>query len=471
MTAAFGFSGSGTLRSDAFAIWRAGVDAVDSARLVREVVRADGRNVELCGHRIDLSGSGRICVVGGGKAGAGMARGLEEALGPELVSEKLSGWLNVPADCVASQRSIHLHAGRPAGVNEPTDAGVAGSERMLELVGGLTPDDLCVVLLSGGASALLPAPAAGISLADKQAVTRLLARAGADIRELNCVRKHLSRIKGGRLAQACRAETLVGLIISDIVGDPLDIIGSGPTVPDPSSDADALAVLRKYDPGLGQTPPAVIEHLERRSDAPPNRPAGPQVFNYVIGNNRVALEASAAEAQRRGYEVVGVDENVEGVAADVGRELARRCRELSGAARREPRPPGVNGYKQCILSGGEPVVRLTKTERPQKGGRNQELALAAVVECWSAGMAGICLLSGGTDGEDGPTDAAGAVADDAIIRDAKQRGLEPAAYLADHNSYAFFEQVGGLLKTGPTHTNVMDVRVGLVNGQWLMVDG
>ena len=453
MTAAFGVSDTGNLRADALAIWRAGVDAVDSSRLVRNVIRAEGPVVDICGHRCDLSGGGRICVVGGGKAGAGMASGLEQALGADLVSEKVSGWLNVPADCAAPLSAIHLHSGRPAGVNEPTAEGVAGSERMLEMVAGLRSEDVCVVLLSGGASALLPAPVNDISLADKQDVTRLLSRAGADIRELNCVRKHLSRIKGGRLAQACRAGTLIALIISDIVGDPLDIIGSGPTVPDPSTAADALAVLQKYDPGGRDTPAPVVEYLTQRSSADSAPAAGPRVFNHVIGNNRVALDAAAAEAQRRGYDVVAIDSDVEGEAADVGRDLARRCRELSADSA---------AHKRCILSGGEPVVRLAKSDRPQKGGRNQELALAAVVECRASGMPGVCLLSGGTDGEDGPTDAAGAIADDAIIAAAKSRNLDPATFLADHNSYAFFEQVGGLLKTGPTHTNVMDVRVGLI---------
>jgi len=453
MTAA---AGESDLRADAIAIWRAGVAAVDSALLVRNVVQRSGDALTICGHSLDLRGIGRICVVGGGKAGAGMAAGLEQALGSDLVSEKVAGWLNVPADCVAARQAIHLHPGRPAGVNEPTPEGVAGSDRMLQLVAELGADDVCLVLLSGGASALLPAPVDGVSLADKQAVTRLLSRGGATIQELNCVRKQLSRLKGGRLARACGAGILIGLIISDIIGDPLDVIGSGPTVPDSSTPAEALEILRRFDPQFAQTPPGIIEHLRRSADVLSETPVSPptrRVFNHVVGNNQVALDAAARKAQQLGYELTGIESNVGGVAADVGRELAARCRNLAADG----------GGRRCFLSGGEPTVKVEHSQRPQKGGRNQELALAAVHEFWQTGMSGICLLSGGTDGEDGPTDAAGAIADDAVIHAARRLDLDPTEYLEDHNSYEFFERTGGLLITGPTHTNVMDVRVALIN--------
>lgn len=455
MTAAFGVSGDRDLRADAIEIWRAGVAAVDSAELVRQAVQRDGETIAIWGHAFRLDQLGRICVVGGGKAGAGMAAGLEAALGADVVDTRVCGWLNVPADCVVPLRAIHLHGGRPAGINEPTAEGVAGAEHILRMVGELTSQDLCVVLLSGGASALLPAPVAGVSLADKQAITRRLSRAGATIRELNCVRKQLSRIKGGRLAAACRAGTLIALIISDIVGDPLDVIGSGPTVADASTPADALAVLRRFDPGLTQTPRSVINHLERAAagGAPPPRPSA-QVWNHVIGNNQAALDAAAARAAQLGYEVIEKRTNVEGVAADLGRKLAERCRVLAAQPAAQPR---------CLLSGGEPVVRIESSVRPQKGGRNQELVLAAVDAAWETGLERVCILSGGTDGEDGPTDAAGGVADDALIEAARRVGIHPAEYLATHNSYAFLENAGGLLKTGPTHTNVMDVRVALIS--------
>ncbi|MFM7072861.1 MAG: DUF4147 domain-containing protein, partial [Planctomycetota bacterium] len=232
------------LREDARRIWDVAVAAVDAERLVRENVTVDGEWLIVADRRWRLSELGRIVVVGAGKAGAGMAAGLEEAVGERLAARhQLTGWLNVPADCVRPLRHIVLHAARPAGVNEPTAAGVEGAERILRLVEKLGPNDLCLCLLSGGGSALLPAPLKSISLQDKQDVTRRLSAAGANIRELNTVRKQLSRIKGGGLARHCRAGALATLVISDVLGDPLDIIASGPTVPDPSTPAEALAIL------------------------------------------------------------------------------------------------------------------------------------------------------------------------------------------------------------------------------------
>lgn len=453
MTAAFGASAPALLRADAIDVWRASVEAVDSARLVRNVVRRDASQLTVCGHTFALERIGRICVVGAGKAGAGMAAGLEQALGPDLLAEKVDGWINVPADCVTPLQRIRLHAARPAGLNEPTLAGVAGAERILEMVSQLGPRDLCLVLLSGGASALLPAPVPGIALADKQAVTRMLSRAGASINELNCVRKQLSRIKGGRLAQACRAGTLITLVISDIIGDPLELIGSGPTVPDSSTPRDALEILQRFDPRAELTPPAVFRWLSRdRPECP--TPVVAQVSTHVIGNNDVALDAAADRARQRGYNVIDIVRGEAGVAREVGADLACRCLQLRAEGRRG---------RRCLLTGGEPIVHLEPSDRPQKGGRNQELALAAVTAAWEAGLQGVCILSGGTDGEDGPTDAAGAIADQHVIAAARRLALDPRAFLDDHNAYPFFEQTGGLLKTGPTHTNVMDVRVALID--------
>src|SRR5262245_26470450 len=227
---------SADLRSDALAIWHAGLAAVRSDRLVTDNVRVDGESLLIGDESIRLSSVGRIAVIGAGKAGAGMAAGLEEALGPRVLAEKqVRGWINVPADCVRELGCIHLHAARPAGINEPTSEGVLGAEKILEIVSSLGADDLCICLISGGGSALLPAPVAGVSLAEKQAITRQLSAGGANIEELNTVRKQLSRIKGGGLARACRAGRLITLIISDVLGDPLDVIASGPTVPDPRS--------------------------------------------------------------------------------------------------------------------------------------------------------------------------------------------------------------------------------------------
>ena len=257
-------SNAARLRRDAESIWRAGVAAVDSKRLVADVVRNTGAELVICGHPIPLAKLNRLVVVGAGKAGAGMAAGFEQAAGAELVRDRLNGWVNVPADCVGSLQSIHLHAARPAGINEPTEEGARGVKQILELVAGLGEKDVCVVLLSGGGSALLPAPVAAITLADKQQVTRMLMHAGATIDELNCVRKQLSLVKGGGLARATQAGLVMTLIISDVIGDPLDVIASGPTVADSSTAADALAVLRKYAPNQGDVSLAVTAYLTRK---------------------------------------------------------------------------------------------------------------------------------------------------------------------------------------------------------------
>jgi glycerate 2-kinase len=228
------------LRRDALQIWRAGVAAVDSTRLVRDALSIEGDRLVVDDDEIDLTKIRRIVVVGCGKAGAGMAAGVEEALGDGLAqSHDLRGWVNVPEDCVRRLKYIELHGARPAGRNEPTEAGVLGTIRMLEMVELAGPDDLVICLISGGGSALMPAPINGVSLADKQAVTKFLSGAGANIAELNTVRKALSRVKGGGLARSCRAGRLIAIVISDVLGDPLDVIASGPTVPSTTTAADA----------------------------------------------------------------------------------------------------------------------------------------------------------------------------------------------------------------------------------------
>ena len=443
------------LRDDALAIWQAGVDAVRSDKLVRDVVDcADGR-LTICGRQFELAELGRIAVVGAGKAGAGMAAALEEALGHGVVDEKVEGWVNVPGDCVRPLQRIHLHPGRPAGLNEPTEEGVAGARRILDIVESLSADDLSIVLISGGGSALLPSPIPPVTLQDKQAVTRFLMHAGATIQELNTVRKRLSQIKGGGLARACKAGRLIGLIISDIIGDPLDLIASGPTYPDAATDAEALAILEKLGAAPPEVPAAVIDYLRAASAktvSPQPFPAG--VENHVIGHNQTALEAAAAKARGLGYHVISLGSDNAGEANAEGRSLAQRCLQL----RQDESSP----LPACILSGGEPVVHLAQTDRPRKGGRNQQLVLAGLEALATVGLERIALLSGGTDGEDGPTDAAGAVADQELLETARALGLDPQPYLEINNAYAFFEQAGGLVITGPTHTNVMDLRVALV---------
>lgn len=444
---------SDRLRRDALQIWQAGLRSVDSNRLVRRAVRREGDQLLVCDEPLDLSSIRRIAIVGAGKAGAGMAAGLLEALGPEIIAEKhVTGWINVPEDCVRPLPPLTLHPARPAGLNEPTAAGVSGTQEILRLVRSLESDDLCFCLISGGASALMPAPADGITLADKLAVTRQLSAAGANIAELNTVRKQLSQIKGGGLARACSAGRLITLIISDVLGDPINVIASAPTFDDGSSPEAALAVLERFDSRQMGVPAAVFDYLQRRTQSPPQPPTC-RVTNHIIGNLVTAVDAAGMEAERLGYShAMTCARQLEGDAEDIGRHLA----QMALSMRRGPGP-------DCLISGGEPVVRLAPPEVRGMGGRNQQLALAALEVLAPDGGRGIVLLSGGTDGEDGPTDAAGAIVDEQIIAAAHHRGLDPADYLKRSDVYHFFEPLGGLLKTGPTHTNVCDLRVVLVD--------
>lgn len=434
-------------------IWSAGVVAVDSLRLVASAVRVNGQSLHIAGETLDLSQIERLLVLGGGKAGAGMATGLEAVLGPDLVAEKVVGWLNVPADCVRPLQRIHLHPGRPAGLNEPTAEGVSGTSHILELTAGMTSQDYLLVLLSGGGSALLPAPIDGISLADKQAITQQLMRAGATIEQLNAVRSCLSRIKAGNWLRAMPAGRGTALIISDVIGDPLSVIASGPTVPmqpDPSTASRLLRELLPASPliervtqllaALPQTSTVAATHIPFR--------------NVIIGNNATAVTAAVHCAEQLGYRVVQQDHDQGGIAREVGQQLADAC--LDWQSRLSP------GDRVCLISGGEPTVKLVPTDQPRKGGRNQELVLAAAARLWETSPAGIGILSGGTDGEDGPTDAAGAYFDQQVYETAVACELHPAPYLAINNAYPFFDQCGGLLKSGPTHTNVMDLRVAIV---------
>jgi glycerate 2-kinase len=448
--------GESRLRDDAQVIWQAGLAAVDSKRLVAACVRAKPQAIDVCGHEFPIGNASRIVAVGAGKAGAGMAVGLESVLAATPLAERLSGWVNVPADCVRPLAHIHLHAARPPGLNEPTAAGVAGAEEILRRVRQLSEDDLCLVLLSGGGSALLPAPVPGISLADKLAVIRLLMAGGATINELNCVRKHLSAIKGGNLARAAGNTRVVSLIISDVVGDPLDVIGSGPTVADKSTVGDALSILQHFAGRRSDVPDSVWSLLEAKRNAPADPPLPSTVWSFVIGNNETALSEAQRKAVELGYATRSLGSRNQGEARDVGRKLAEMIRALRGSDAAATAP-------LCVLAGGETTVRLAATSQPRRGGRNQELVLGAVDALWDDGLECLAVLSGGTDGEDGPTDAAGAVADAELIRRARGLGLTPAPFLAINNAYEFFERTGGLFKTGPTHTNVTDVWLALIS--------
>lgn len=435
-------------------------------RLLPEIVQVDGLMLTIADEVIDLDSVGRIEVVGAGKAGAAMAAALEDALGDELLAAKdVQGWINVPADCVRPLKRIHLHAGRPAGVNMPTAEGVQGSEEILRRVESLAANDLCLCLISGGGSALLPAPVAEITLADKLAVTQHLHSAGANIEELNTVRKALSRIKGGGLAQACRAGRLIALIISDIVGDPLDMIASGPTVECVTPPTEALAILDRYDAREANISSAVFAYLQSGNATPAvadekAKRSVCDVTNVIIANNAVALDAAGLKAVDLGYAHVahGAAEH-EGEASEVGQHLAAMAIKMA-------RHDGPD----CLVTGGEPIVTLVDEAERGLGGRNMQLALSAgqhlLTHAESTGDASIaneiCVLSGGTDGEDGPTDAAGAFIDGEMLAQARAQGLDVANLLRRNDAYHFFQPLDGLLMTGPTNTNVGDLRVAVV---------
>lgn len=317
---------------------------------------------------------------------------------------------------------------------------------MLRLLATAGPEDTALCLLSGGGSALLPCPAEGVSLESKLAVTKLLHGSGATIGEMNCVRKHLSRVKGGRLAEAFRGKRLISLIISDVVGDPLDVIASGPTAPDPTTFADAKAILDRYDL-WDHCPTDVTAHIQKGCDGtildtPKVLP--PNVENRIIGNNALALSAAHRTAEQLGYHILDLGPFVEGETKHVAAMTAGIVRNIR--ERHEPLSTPV-----CILIGGETTVTLGAN--PGKGGRNQEFTLAMLHHLGNDGMKGVAVLSGGTDGEDGPTDAAGAVGDENTPHN------EVANALSRHDAYPFFDRTGGLIHTGPTGTNVADVRV------------
>ena len=454
------------LRSEALQIWQAGVEGVSADRLIGEHLHVDGDWL-LVGHEeLDLQTIRRIAVVGAGKAGASMVEAVERALGAKLRREKqLRGWVNVPADCVRPLECIHLHAARPAGLNEPRPEGVIGAGEILRIVESLGPDDLCLCLLSGGGSALLPAPVEGITLEDKVAVTRHLGAVGANIHQLNAVRRQLSRVKGGGLARACRAGLMISLIISDVPGDRIDMIASGPTAFNSSTPEDALQVLAEFCAREAGISPRIFEYLEQQiyrqnasfgahvhAEAKEPSPTA-RVVNLVIGNNATAVDAAGVAAERLGYShAMSSSNRPEGLAEDVGRHLAEIALRMRAG-------PGPN----CLISGGEPVVRLVQSSRRGLGGRNQQLVLAAAEFLAADGAAGIVILSGGTDGEDGPTDAAGAVLTAEILAEAKRRRLNFQDFLAHNDAYHFFDPLHALIKTGPTQTNVCDLRVVLVD--------
>jgi len=419
------------LRDDARACLDAAIAAVDPEGLVARRLRDR-----------PLPGDGPVHVAGIGKAAAAMARGARAVLGDRIAG----GVLVVPEPADAAGLAVHV-GGHPL----PDDAGVRGARAIRDLARGLRAEDRLLLLVSGGGSALATLPPEGVALEDVRATTDLLLRAGADIGSLNSVRKHVDLLKGGRLARLAAPAQVTALVLSDVVGDPLDVIASGPVSPDPTTFADALATLARFDV-QDATPAAIRRHLEAAADESPGPgdPCFETVDIEVVGNNRLAAEAAVAEARARGYEARLGPDALTGEAREAGRELgelARRIRERGDAL----------AAPACVVAGGETTVTVRGGGR---GGRNQEVALGAALVL--DGLEGVLVLSAGTDGIDGPTDAAGAVATGDTVARGRARGLDARRALADNDAYPFFEALGDLVVTGPTGTNVMDLQIVLV---------
>lgn len=424
-------------------IYRAGLRAVDPEAAVRSQVSRRGNRLTVTGRVYDLDEFRRVILVGAGKATAPMAGALEEVLGDRLYQGLI---LVKHGYAVPLRKTQVMEGGHPI----PDQSGLEGAAAIIRMLDAASKDDLVICAFSGGASALLPAPAPPLTLSQKQLTTQLLLASGAEIGEINSIRKHLSRSKGGGLARAAYPATLISLILSDVVGDRLDVIASGPTVPDPSRFADCIAIVERYELA-SRLPGPVWRRLKDGAaglvpDTPkPGDPIFAKVQNVVVGSNRMALRAARDRAEALGFRALVLTTTLTGEAREVGRFLAARAREVA-SSNRPVTPPA------CLLAGGETTVTLRGRG---KGGRNQELTLAAALAL--DGVDRISLLSAGTDGTDGPTDAAGAFADGATCGQARSLGLDPEDFLARQDSYHFFALLGDLLITGPTRTNVMDL--------------
>lgn len=411
---------------------------------------ADGQSkggfLEIGERSYPLAEIGRVFVAGAGKAGSPMASAVNEILG-----KRLQRGIVIVKEGYAGESSeigpIRIYeAGHPL----PDERGVAAAREIVRLLQQTRPEDLVICLVSGGGSALLVSPVEGVSLADLQRLTELLLASGATINEINTLRKHLENLKGGQLARLAAPARVATLILSDVVGDPLDVIASGPTVPDPTTYQDSLDILERY--GIAErAPEAIIRRLRRgkagelQETPKPGDPLFARVHHVIIGSNLQAAEAALQQAGIEGFNAMLLSTYLQGEARWAGHTLAAIARQIAADGRPLPRPA-------CLIVGGETTVTL---RGDGKGGRNQELALGSVAGL--AGLPQVLLVAMATDGGDGPTDAAGAVATGETLERARQAGLDPQDHLSRNDAYHFFEPLGDLLKPGPTQTNVNDL--------------
>ncbi|MEM3730275.1 MAG: glycerate kinase [Candidatus Bathyarchaeia archaeon] len=423
----------------------AGLNAVDPKRIIESKVLLKGSTLLVDKYSFNLEKFKNVYVVGGGKASGSMAEALEKVLGNHIKS----GLVNVPYGDKSKTRIIKLQeASHPI----PDEAGMEGVRRILEIAEQAGENDLIICLISGGGSSLMPLPRGEISLKDKREITDALLKCGATINEINTVRKHISDFKGGWLAKKAYPATLLNLILSDVIGDPLDFIASGPTVPDSTTFSDAIKVLKKY--GLWDKAPKSIRKvlLDGEKGLIPETPkADDEVFrkvlNVVIGNNRLASQTVQAHLKSEGLNTLLLTTTLEGEARHMGTMLAAIAREIAISGNPISKPA-------AIIAGGETTVTVTGKGL---GGRNQEIVLAASQKL--NGMDGALIASISTDGVDGPTDAAGALADGETLTRSLEKGLAAEKFLAENDSYNFFSKLGDLIFTGPTGTNVNDVSV------------
>jgi hydroxypyruvate reductase len=436
------------------AIFSKALSAVDPSKILKDRIRIEKdrlwiRIEENSENIFDLNTFHKIFLVGTGKASNSMAKAVEEIFGDRMtkgvVTTKYGHLLSL-------KKTEIIEAGHPI----PDQKGYEGAKKIHSLLKKTGPKDLVIFILSGGGSALLPFPADGIELKEKQEMTQLLLDCGADIKEINTIRKHISRMKGGWLTRWAYPSTVIGFILSDVVGDQLDVIGSGPTVPDPSTFEEAWEILKKYDL-LNEIAPSIQKHLILGKEGKVEETPKPgdvvfeRVYNSLIGSNILALRAAEKEATSLGLNTLILSSSIEGETREASRFHTAIAKEVISSGNPIPKPA-------CILSGGETTVTI---KGKGLGGRNQEFALAGALEI--SGIEKVVLLSGGTDGTDGPTDASGAMVDHTTVHRAKSMGLDPKAHLENNDAYPFFQKLGDLLITGPTHTNVMDVRILLVD--------
>jgi hydroxypyruvate reductase len=439
------------MRQQALEIFMAGLKAVDPIEAIYRHIKVTDEAIFMDDQRFDLEKYERILIVGAGKAVAPMAKALEDLLDERITK----GVIVVKEGHGLPLKQVKIcEGGHPV----PDEGGVRGTEEILSVAEEAGEKDLVICLISGGGSALLIAPPKGISLKDKQEATKLLLACGATIHELNTIRKHLSRSKGGRLAQAAYPATVISLILSDVVGDDLDVIGSGPTVPDSSTFQETEQILKRY--GIwDQLAVSIRDHIQKGvrgeiEDTPKFEAAAFQRCSSVmVGTNLQAMLAASKEAERLGYRPLILSTKVEGEAREVAKVHAAIAKEILSSRNPISAPA-------CILFGGETTVTL---QGDGKGGRNQEYALASALAL--GGQDNVVVLSGGTDGTDGPTDAAGAIADGATVARARHKGIDPGEYLRRNDSYNFFKQLDDLVITGPTRTNVMDIYMLLIQSE------